>query len=336
VAQATGPAVVSINISGSSGDAAGSGVIISSDGYVVTNNHVVEDAKIIQVTFENGTSVDAKLIGTDSTTDLAVIQLDYDKTVPYISLASTEVQVGQPVMACGNPLEFANSVSTGVVSALNRPVAISSSNADNGEIVTNMIQIDAAINPGNSGGPLFDGEGNIVGITSAIASTGSSDGSIGIGFAIPASLVNNVVTQIIENGSVVHAQIGVYIKDGEVELDGLTKKGALIDSVVSGAPAEEAGLKANDLVIAVNGETIINNYAFLGSIHTFNPGETIAVTVIRDGEQKTINVTLTAAKSSSNEAKPEYPDNTTPEDSETQNPYEDEDGFYDPFGLWGW
>jgi putative serine protease PepD len=328
VARATGDAVVSISVTAASGTGQGSGAIIDSAGYIITNNHVIDGAQEIQVTLLNGSIIPAEVVGTDPTTDLAIIKITVDQELTAISLdKSSELTVGQPILAIGNPLGYANSVSTGVISALDRPIAVSAESTANSEtIVTNAIQIDAAINPGNSGGPLFDGNGNIVGITSAIATTSDSGGSVGIGFAIPADLANKVAKQLIEKGSVTHAQVGIMIKDGSASLNGVQKNGAEIDSFAETGNAKSSGLKEKDLIVAIDGKSVINAIAFMGAIHTYLPDDKVTITVIRDGQLVDVEVTLTEVQTSTESSKttPEY---NTPE----ENPNQNSPWFFDPF-----
>jgi putative serine protease PepD len=325
VARATGDAVVSISVTTASGTGQGSGAIIDSAGYIITNNHVIEDAREIQVTLLNGSIITAEIVGTDPTTDLAIIKISVDQELTALKLdKSSELTVGQPILAIGNPLGYANSVSTGVISALDRPIAVAGESSVSSEtIVTNAIQIDAAINPGNSGGPLFDGNGNIVGITSAIATTSGSGGSVGIGFAIPADLANKVAQQLIKNGTVVHAQVGIMIMDGSASIDGVQKNGALIDSFAETGNAKSSGLQVQDLIVAIDGKTVINAIAFMGAIHTYLPDEVVNITVIRNGNLVNIEVELTEAQPTVTiEPTPEY---NTPEENQN-SPW-----FFDPF-----
>jgi putative serine protease PepD len=254
----------------SGGVAKGSGAILDDKGHIVTNNHVISGAKQIQVTLANGQMYTAQVVGADTTTDLAVIKLDNPPSdlKPVEFADSDSLAVGQGVMAIGNPLGYDDTATTGIVSALNRPVSVADDNG-NAEIVTNAIQIDAAINPGNSGGPTFDAAGKVIGINSSIASTATSSseaGSIGIGFAIPANLVKRVSQEIIDNGSVKHVQLGVTITDGTAEADGVTRGGAKVASVVSGSPADKAGLKIGDTIVAFNDHAVNNTYSLLGYV----------------------------------------------------------------------
>ena len=274
----------------------GSGAIIDSKGYVVTNNHVISDAKEIQVTLSNGQIYSATLVGADKTTDLAVLKLDNSpnnlKTVQFAD--SNLLSVGEPVMAIGNPLGYDDTATTGIVSALNRPVSVMDDQSRS-EIVTNAVQIDAAINPGNSGGPTFNAAGKVIGINSSIAATsaqGETTGSIGIGFAIPANLVKRVVTEIIKNGSVKHVALGIMIKSTAVESEGITRGGAQIVSVNQGGPAEKAGLKANDTIVAFDDKPVSNNYALLGYVRATAFNQKATLTIVRNGNTLKLQVTF--------------------------------------------
>lgn len=231
VASEVSGSVVSIQAALSNGTAKGSGAIVSAKGYIVTNNHVISGAQQIQVTLSNGQMYTAQVVGTDTTTDLAVIKLDNPpsdlKAVEFAD--SDKLAVGEDVMAIGNPLGYDDTATTGIVSALNRPVTVTDDSGS--DIVTNAVQIDAAINPGNSGGPTFNAAGQVIGINSSIASTATSSdsaGSIGIGFAIPSNLVKRVANEIIKDGKVKHVALGVTITTGTVEADGVTRAGAKV------------------------------------------------------------------------------------------------------------
>lgn len=289
--------VVSITTTLSNGTGKGSGAVIDTDGHIVTNNHVVEGAQKITVTMSNGNLYSAQLVGTDVTTDLAVIKLDNPlsdlKAVEFAD--SDKLAVGEDVMAIGNPLGYENTATTGIVSALNRPVTVTDEET-NADIVTNAVQIDAAINPGNSGGPTFNAAGQVIGINSSIASTAtssSSAGSIGIGFAIPSNLVKRVANEIVSNGKVQHAALGIKVKTGTATADGVTRAGAAIDTVSNASgPAAKAGLKAGDVIVGYNGNTVSDVYSLLGYVRASALGETAKLTLVRDGKTIEVNVTL--------------------------------------------
>lgn len=295
------PSVVSIQTQLSNGVAAGSGAIIdANNGYIITNNHVVKDAKTIYVTLSNGQIYEGTLKGSDATTDIAIVKLNtVPKGLQSVSFADSDaLQVGQPTMAIGNPLGYANSASTGIISALNRPVSVSSDGNAQDAVVTNAIQVDAAVNQGNSGGPLFNASGEVIGITSSIASVSnntSSAGSIGIGFAIPSNLVKKVGESIIKNGSFTHAQLGVAIKTGTVKVDNVTRIGAYVSSVVSGGAADKAGVKMGDVIVAYNGNAIESVESVLGYVRASSVGDKAKLTIVRNGTN-VINITVTLGK----------------------------------------
>ena len=360
VASGVSGSVVSIQTTMANGTAKGSGAIIDTEGHIITNNHVISGAQQIQVTLANGNIYSAQLVGTDTTTDLAVIKLDNPpsglKAVEFAD--SDKLAVGENVMAIGNPLGYDDTATTGIVSALNRPVTVTDDN--NNEIVTNAVQIDAAINPGNSGGPTFNAAGQVIGINSSIASTATSSdsaGSIGIGFAIPSNLVKRVADEIIKDGKVKHVALGVVIKSDTVEADGVTRGGATItkssatgSAVVSGGPADKAGLKEGDTIVAFNGNAVNNNYSLLGYVRAAALGDKVTLTIVRDGKTMDVDVTLDQEESSvngssSSDSNGNSQNNQNNQNGNGQNGYGngngnsdggtgDGGGFSDPFGLW--
>ncbi|MBK5248228.1 MAG: trypsin-like peptidase domain-containing protein [Actinomycetales bacterium] len=292
-AAAARPSVVAIEFSSRAGSGAGSGVILDSAGRILTNNHVVADAQKIVVTLGDGRMYEATVVGTDATTDLAVIQLsDPPKDLTAATLGtSADLEVGQDVMAVGNPLGLDNTVTTGIISALDRPVTASDGGTDT--VVTNAIQIDAAINPGNSGGPLFNAEGQVIGLTSSIASlTGSQSGSIGLGFAIPIDLATNVADQLIKNGTAEHAYLGVSLSDTTATVDGTTRAGAQVEQVMAGTPAESAGLRAGDVIIKIDDHVVGSAESLTGYVRQYASGTEAVLTVARDGKSVEVTVTL--------------------------------------------
>ena len=295
VASAVQGAVVSIDVQTSSGEALGSGVVVDNKGHIVTNNHVVDGVQggTVQVTLSDGRIYEAKIAGTDASTDLAVVTLTNppsDLTVAQFG-NSDEVKVGDPVMAVGNPLGLANTATTGIVSAINRPVSPQSDTGAQGP-VTNAIQIDAAVNPGNSGGPLFNVQGQVIGITSSIATTGAGSGSIGLGFAIPVNLVKNIAQQIVANGSAQHAYLGVTLKDGQATADGVTRRGAQVQSVSDNSPASSAGLQAGDVVVSINGQPVGGSDSLAAFVRAMSSGDKATLVLVRDGKALTVDVTL--------------------------------------------
>ena len=312
VSAAVSNAVVSIAIATERGTALGSGVIYDKDGHIITNNHVVAGAAQIQVTLADGRVYDADTTGTDPATDLAVIQLkDAPDNLTVAQLGdSDKLATGQDVMAIGNPLGLSSTVTTGIISALDRPVINSQSEDGSGggspssAVYTNAIQIDAAINPGNSGGPLFDEKGRVIGITSSIATMGNSSGgeggsgSIGIGFAIPVKLADKVAKQLIKSGTATHAYLGVKVETGGAEVDGETRAGAKISLVEGGSPADKAGLKRDDVIIAIDGKTTSQGSALTGYVRQYSANDKVKLTVIRDSKKQDIDVTLAERKDS--------------------------------------
>ena len=308
VSAAVSNAVVSIGVVTDKGTALGSGVIFDKEGHIITNNHVVAGASEIQVTLADGRVYDAEATGTDPATDLAVIQLkDAPDNLTVAQLGdSDKLATGQDVMAIGNPLGLSSTVTTGIISALDRPVVNSQNEDGSGgsAVYTNAIQIDAAINPGNSGGPLFDEKGRVIGITSSIATMGRSSsgeggsGSIGIGFAIPVKLADKVAKQLIKSGTATHAYLGVTLDTDGATADGEKRAGAKITSVEGGSPADKAGLKKGDVVIAIDGKTTAQGSALTGYVRQYSANDKVKLTVIRDSKKQDIDVTLAERKDS--------------------------------------
>ena len=308
VSAAVSNAVVSIAVATDKGEALGSGVIFDKEGHIITNNHVVAGASKIQVTLADGRVYDAETTGTDPATDLAVIQLkDAPDNLTVAQLGdSDKLATGQDVMAIGNPLGLSSTVTTGIISALDRPVVNSQNEDGSGgsAVYTNAIQIDAAINPGNSGGPLFDEKGRVIGITSSIATMSRSgggeggSGSIGIGFAIPVKLADKVAKQLIKSGTATHAYLGVTLDTAGARADGEKRAGAKITSVEGGSPADKAGLKKDDVVIAIDGKTTAQGSALTGYVRQYSANDKVKLTVIRDSKKQDIDVTLAERKDS--------------------------------------
>jgi len=352
VAKEVSDSVVAIDVATSDGEAKGSGVVISDKGYIATNNHVISGAQQIQVTLASGAVYSAKVVGTDTTTDLAVIKLDNPPSDLKVAefADSDNLAVGEAVMAIGNPLGYDDTATTGIVSALNRPVTVTDD--DNNAIVTNAVQIDAAINPGNSGGPTFNTAGQVIGINSSIASTASSSGtagSIGIGFAIPSNLVKRVTNEIIDNGSVKHVVLGITIKSSSVEADGVTRGCAQVQAVTDGGPASKAGVKAGDSIVAFNGKAVNNNYSLLGYVRASAMGDKVKLTVVRGGNTMDLEVTLDQEETKTNSSNKQEQrqqnngndDNGNGQNGGSQNGQNggngnngDGGGLFDPFGLW--
>lgn len=294
VAAAVKNSVVAIQVATSAGEAEGSGVIADADGNIITNNHVVAGAQDdkVQVTLSDGRIYTADVVGTDTTTDLAVIRLqDPPDDLSPAAMAEKTPTVGDPVMAVGNPLGLANTVTTGIVSALDRPVSTTESGSSE-TVVTNAIQIDAAVNPGNSGGPLFNAAGEVIGITSSIATTSSASGSIGLGFAIPITLAQSVAGQLVKDGVAEHAFLGVGLTDGTATADGVTRAGAQVQSVSGGSPAAKAGLANGDVIVAIDDKVVAGAESLTGYVRTHASGDKVTLTVVRDGKSMSVEVTL--------------------------------------------
>ena len=282
--------------------AAGSGFIISGDGYIVTNNHVVENASKVTVTFDNGDQKTAKVIGTDQRTDLAVVKVDGATDLPFVKFASDDARVGDWVIAVGNPFGLGGTVTAGIVSARGRDVA--------GSNYGDFLQIDAAVNMGNSGGPTFNLKGEVIGVNTEIFSP--NGGSVGIAFDIPAKTVQAITSSLIKTGTVTRGFLDVKIQDVTSDIAdsvGLkTAKGALITDVTDGGPGAKAGLKSGDIVTKVDNVDIDNALALSRTIAGDQPGQAVQLTVWRDGKETTLSVTLgTFSDKSTDNSKPTPP-----------------------------
>jgi serine protease Do len=264
----------------------GSGFFISADGYAVTNNHVVDHAKTVQVTTDDGKVYKAKVVGTDAKTDLALIKVEADKSFPFVKFADRDPRVGDWVVAVGNPFGLGGTVTAGIVSARGRDIGSGP--------YDDYIQIDAPINKGNSGGPAFNMEGNVIGVNTAIFSP--SGGSVGIGFDIPADTAKTVVAQLKEHGYVNRAWLGVQIQPVTAEIAdslGLKKaEGAIVAEPQADSPALKAGIVAGDVITAMDGAAIKDSRDLARKVGTMIPGTSVKLTVARKGEVKTIDLTL--------------------------------------------
>jgi S1-C subfamily serine protease len=308
VAQAVTPSVVSIDVLGGQPDAGalpfgggpqaglGSGVIYRSDGYILTNHHVVENAETLRVRLSSGDVMDAEVVGSDPLNDLAVVRVEAeDLDLPAINVRPEDetVRVGETVIAIGSPFGLDGSVTTGIVSALNRDIQVGE---EDGVALTipSVLQTDAAINPGNSGGALVDARGRLVGINTAIL-TGSGANQ-GVGFAVPAEQAISSAEQLIEQGFVRHPLLGVTGIDVSPEVAeefGLdASRGAVVDSVQDGSGADEAGLQSGDIIIAVDGEELATMAELVALVRVQQPGDNLQLTVVRDGEELDFDVTL--------------------------------------------
>ena len=299
IATRVAPAVVSVEVTLPNAGATGSGVVVdAAQGYIVTNNHVVSgadgvDGAEIRAVFTDGSGSAATIVGRDPASDLAVLKVDKPGLVAASLGESDDVQVGDPVVAIGSPLGLAGTVTSGIVSALHRPVRLSGEGSDTNAVI-NAIQTDASINPGNSGGALVDASGAVIGINSAIASlggTGTQGGSIGLGFAIPIDTVRGIAEQLIATGKAVHASLGLNtrsVTDGQ-------RDGALVLNVEPGSPAAAAGVEEQDVVIAVDGDAVDSSEELAVAVDEHRPGDTITLEVVRDGSSREVKATLVAA-----------------------------------------
>jgi len=267
------------------GAAVGSGFVISPDGFILTNNHVVEDADKLTVTFKHGgKGYDAKVIGRDPETDLALIKITPDKPLQALSLGdSDDAKVGQWVVAIGNPFGLENTVTSGIISAKGRVIGAGP--------YDDFLQTDASINPGNSGGPLLNLDGEVIGINTAIIASGQ-----GIGFAIPSGIAKNVVAELKDNGAVKRGLLGVNIQDideNTAKALGLDEaKGALVAQVNGDGPAEKAGVKTGDVISEVNGKAVKDSRDLTRTIGAMAPGDKVEITLLRKGDEKTVSATL--------------------------------------------
>jgi len=266
------------------GVATGSGFVVRSDGYIVTNDHVVDSASSVKVKIGDGKTLPARVVGTDPSTDLAVLKVDQTGLKPLTLGDSDAAEVGDPVDAIGNPFGLDRTLTTGVVSALQREIS-----SPNGFSIDNVIQTDAAINPGNSGGPLFNAAGQVIGVNSQIETGGSSSGgesgNVGIGFAIPSNTVKAVVDQLIATGKVSHAYLGVSSTDA-------SSSGAKVATVTAGGPAADAGVRPGDVITSMGGTAVSNSSALSSLVDEHKPGDTVSFTVDRNGRQTTLQVKL--------------------------------------------
>ena len=287
----------------------GSGFVIDKEGHVVTNYHVIRDASEIEVSFSNQETVSAKVVGTDPSTDLALLDVDVDaKGLTPLTLAdSDQVEVGDPVVAIGNPFGLERTVTAGIVSALQRRLA-----APNDYTIDHVIQTDAPINSGNSGGPLIDAQGRVIGVNSQIETANGAGGNVGIGFAVPANTVKSVVAQLLDDGRVDRAFLGVTLQGIDPDVAGVLKlpaeKGLLVSSVKAGSPADKAGLEGGntqvvvagesyelggDMIVAIDGKDVDSVDTLREAITAHKPGDTVRLEVVHaGGKHETVSVKL--------------------------------------------
>jgi putative serine protease PepD len=296
------PSVVTIAAAGAAGSGTGSGEVIRSDGYILTNNHVIAiaaDGGKVEVTFAGGTSVPATIVGRDVLTDLAVLKVAQSDNLKPIALGSSDtVQVGQPVIAIGAPLGLSGTVTSGIVSAMDRTVEVPAED-DRSALLVSALQTDAAINPGNSGGALVNCSGDLIGVPTAGATVpnpagGASAGSVGLGFAIPVNIAKTISNDIIATGRASHSYFGVQtlpIPADAAAQAGL-KGGLFVGGVVAGGPAAKAGLLRGDVITEIDGQTATTNIQLQELTLTKKPGDTVAIGYVRDGKSGKATVTL--------------------------------------------
>jgi serine protease Do len=302
VASLLSPSVVQINVSGikqtpfgaQKEEGMGSGVIYRSDGYIITNNHVVEGSRGVEVAFADGTTERGEVVGTDPTTDIAVVSVDRDD-LPAAGFASGDPIVGQTAVAVGSPSGFESTVTSGIISGTGREIPAEYTGGRQAASLVDLVQTDAAISPGNSGGALADREGRVIGINAAYlppAETGAEN----IGFAIPSDTAVSVADQLIQNGEAVHPYLGVYLSDLTQEtasrFGSPVDSGALIEEVEPGSPAAAAGIQRGDIVTAAGSEEVRSSGDLLSALRNYMPGDTVRLTVLRNGEKTTLQANL--------------------------------------------
>jgi S1-C subfamily serine protease len=291
------------------GTATGSGILMDDQGHVLTNAHVVDGASSVTVKFGDGDALDAKVLGVDDSTDVAVLSVDPNQvSAKPLQLGDSDaVKVGDPAVAIGNPYGLDRTVTSGIISALQRQIS-----SPNGFTISNVIQTDAAINPGNSGGPLIDGQGRVIGINSQIATGTGSSGSVGIGFAVPINTAKSVASQIIDGGSVQHAYLGIEGADLTPQIaDALNlpvQEGALVQKVTPAGPADDAGLQGGgdatvtldgahvkaggDVITAIDGKPVTGMDDLISAVNEKQPGDTVTLDVLRNGSKTQVDVKL--------------------------------------------
>jgi putative serine protease PepD len=298
IAQRVLPSVVSINTRTLNSGGSGSGFVIDSNGYILTNNHVISDAVIsggkIQVTLNDGTTYTGKVIGRDASFDLAVLKIDAIGLKALQFGDSDKIAVGDAVIAIGSPLGLSGTVTTGIISAKDRAVTTGDSRTESSFI--NALQTDAAINPGNSGGPLVDSTGAVIGINSAIASLGTTSqaGSIGLGFAIPINQGRKIADQLIKYGVATYPIVGISLDSNYTGVGAQISKSG--NGVLPGSPAQKAGLKGGDVIIEFDGKRINSPEELVVSVRSKNVGDRVTLVFLRDGVEKSVTLNLIAAK----------------------------------------
>ena len=316
VAEQVLPTVARVDVAGARGQGSGSAVIFREDGYLLTNNHVVDGAETVQVTLPDGTPEEAEVIGTVPESDLAVLHVDATG-LPVPAFAEEPPEVGDTAIAIGSPFGLDSTVTAGIVSAVNRTIPGA------GMPLTEMIQTDAAINPGNSGGALVNGNAEVIGINTAILSqTGTNNG---IGFAIPIATALDTGEQLVEQGYVEYAQLGIRGQDVDpqiAEMYGLeVDAGAIVADVEDGSAADEAGLRRGDIIVSIDGEPVDSMAGLATTIRSMSPGDEVELEILRGGERETVTATLGAAQSSQPDSGQEAPEQQAPDQGEPQLPF---------------
>jgi S1-C subfamily serine protease len=302
VASVLSPSVVQINVSGiektpfgaQQQEGMGSGVIYRSDGYIVTNNHVVEGSRDVEVAFADGTTERGEIVGTDPTTDIALVSVDRND-LPAAHFASGDPIVGQTAVAVGSPSGFESTVTSGIISGTGREVPAEYTGGTQAPSLVDLIQTDAAISPGNSGGALADREGRVIGINVAYLPPAET-GAVNLGFAIPSATAVSVVDQLIENGEAVHPYLGVYLSDLSQQTASTfgspADSGALIEAVEPGSPADDAGIQRGDIVTSAGSEEVRSSGDLLSALRDYMPGDTVELKVLRNSQSTTLQVNL--------------------------------------------
>src|SRR5215212_8702155 len=302
VASVLSPSVVQINVSGvqqtpygaQKEEGIGSGVIYRSDGYIITNNHVVEGSRNVEVAFADGSTEQGQVVGTDPTTDIAVVKVDRND-LPAASFASGDPIVGQAAVAVGSPSGFESTVTSGIVSGTGREVPAQITGGQQESSLVDLIQTDAAISPGNSGGALANRDGQVIGINVAYLPP-QQTGAENIGFAIPSDTAVSVADQLIENGRATHPYLGISLADltpeAAQQFGVSVDSGAIVANVESGGPADDAGLRAKDVITALDSTDVKDSGDLLSALRSYQPGDNITLTVDRNGDERNIDVKL--------------------------------------------
>ncbi len=297
VAAVVKPSTVSVRAMSTADGSQGAGFILDDNGYVLTNTHVLAGQDSFSLILDSGVIVEADVVGMDASTDIAVIKMRNppDDLQPASLGDSGQLVVGQAVAAIGNPLGLSQSVTAGIISALDRPVSTIESEAEGRGTVTNAIQVDAATNEGNSGGALVDAEGRVIGVTSALAretTVGSSERSSGIGFAIPVNLAKKIADQLIEKGTAVHATLGVTAENVWVRAGEISQLGAHVTAVEPGSAAGRGGILVDDTIVGLNGKPVVSANSLTGSVREYQPGDVVTLTVVRGTRALAFDVRL--------------------------------------------